>query len=1698
MAERLNHEGDEPELEWPSQRLRRGRSYPASDNETPPDDYTDITIFPDTEEINTSIEPFLRANKTKGPYRDLQHYLDIHARLMKEDYVAPIREGLKEYRDAQENERKPKESDLRFYYDVKLVTIKCEPQGITHFVSFNNSSLKHVDWEFSMRLIFGSLLVFTKDDFETVTFATVANKDVAKVKRGIIQVIFQNHLEVVFTSSENDTYIMAETTAFFESYRHVLEGLIAMRTIPFQKHIIYCKREISPPKYLNKNSSYNLNTIMTETYDEFPVSILADSNWPDCSETELNDLQYKALKLALTKELAVIQGPPGTGKTYLGLKIMDILLENKSHVRCEGPILVVCYTNHAIDQFLEGVLEFCTDGIVRVGGRSKSEKLEKFNLQELRKKYSYQKKDERLISKYKKRMKYISTFIDELWQETIRLETTILKVEDLNDVMSQVHKEALNNPSRIEGIGSPVIEFWLKASNANMENHLFKISKRHLCEIIAEGTKQELDTGFKYKVKMLFKERVLVYHFWLNKYKENLQSEINSLELTDNDPDNNEELDTLKHRSEEASRDILPDDALKPYISDKVYESICTVVAKENKKLDGENKYIRQWLLGGFQTAHRVLDAIELLIKQEQEDNAASHISQLASTIERRWVITDSDSEESNSDDDDNSDDENSGDEDVYRLNNNIKMLELRFREHKNKEIQLLQRAKMLGILLSETVEEETEEREEQTKINPSYKEVFELYNTIDPFSKSDVARVTDLWKLKLMDRYKLYKYWVLEKKDKLKAQLLQLTEDYEDVIKRRKEVSEKKDFEILRQSSVIGMTTTGAARHRAVLQKVGSPIIIVEEAAEVLEAHIVTTLNNRCKHLILIGDHQQLRPKPKMYKLAKDFDLEISLFERLVKNRVSHVTLTEQHRMRPEISRFIKHIYPHLEDHESVQNYKDVRGVKSNVFFIQHSYEESAVEDSTSKSNVHEARFLTALCKYFLQQGYESRQITILAAYSGQVRCIRNQMEPEESLYEYVKVTSIDNYQGEENDIVLLSLVRSNQENEVGFLKTNNRVCVALSRAKIGMFAIGNLSLLSTKSELWKFIFDLAREKTVTNSSLQLVCINHPNHVRTVSTEEDFQKYAPEGGCDKKCEAKLPCGHTCPMMCHVINRQHYNMKSERLCLRTCREKKKCTKPCLNSYYCVCEIPVLKTLPNCGHTATVPCFEEVENIICSETCEKLMECGHICRGQCGKCSAEAQHQSCLEKVDKTWSPCQHSMSVECYNDITVDPCPKECDARLECGHKCKGTCGGCLSGRVHKSCAEECKKILPCGHLCTGPCGGQCVPCSSRCLTACRHGPCSKTTCGEKCDTCIENCAMICQHRHCTMRCVDECLEPLCTKRCNKRITSCNHKCMSLCGELCVCYDCEKDNFTLIDASNKKKHKQVKKLEMIERMKKFQVDDDTILMKIPECGHIFTLKQLDKWVEDFEPDTTHYISCPYPSCKTPIQRIARYEAKNKERAMRRENLKENLLTSACTSHAEIENLKYYKSSLKTVCAVDEGEFLTRKSNQIDINHALAITLQIKFSNVLQKIYDIHKKFNPHDFGIKKWKFIISSIQRNVTDQFYREMTLELHRLLLLEQIYILNKFLEDINCKPPEELRKQVRNVLKEKPKLTSNDRQIHQSLADSLYQLFDHLEPDDNYLAKVRELQGSSNKVSQVLDMPKNEDLDSVMKDGS
>lgn len=134
--------------------------------------------------------------------------------------------------------------------------------------------------------------------------------------------------------------------------------------MPFTKYFIKCDPNIESPMYLRSvDSELDLTNLITsenrksDFQGKLICNILQPSSWPSKETLGLDQSQYDALRLALTKEIAIIQGPPGTGKTFIGWKIAQVLLDNHQRWQIEDdcrPILVVCYTNHALDQFLEG------------------------------------------------------------------------------------------------------------------------------------------------------------------------------------------------------------------------------------------------------------------------------------------------------------------------------------------------------------------------------------------------------------------------------------------------------------------------------------------------------------------------------------------------------------------------------------------------------------------------------------------------------------------------------------------------------------------------------------------------------------------------------------------------------------------------------------------------------------------------------------------------------------------------------------------------------------------------------------------------------------------------------------------------------------------------------------------------------------------------------------------------------------------------------------------------------------------------------------------------------------------------------------------------------------------------------------------------------------------------------------------------
>uniref|UniRef100_A0A1I8J6T6 AAA_11 domain-containing protein n=1 Tax=Macrostomum lignano TaxID=282301 RepID=A0A1I8J6T6_9PLAT len=255
-------------------------------------------------------------------------------------------------------------------------------------------------------------------------------------------------------------------------------------------------------------------------------------------------------------------------------------------------------------------------------------------------------------------------------------------------------------------------------------------------------------------------------------------------------------------------------------------------------------------------------------------------------------------------------------------------------------------------------------------------------------------------------------------------------------------------DASLLSTMRVIGMTVTGASINKELLDAVKPAVVILEEAAEVSEPQLLGCLGPHTEQLILIGDHKQL----KATFWPRDYHLDLSMMERLINNGIKFDQLELQNRMRPEFSLLLRDIYPNLRDNTSVVDrvLKPACLVQS-MFFWTHNEPETQEPGRHGAINTEEAKRCVRLAMFLVDQGCSPDRITILCAYKRQMslKCSENSM--------HVKVHTIDLYQGDENDVVIVSLVRSNPASNIGFLKTLNRRCVAQSRARLAMVFVGN-----------------------------------------------------------------------------------------------------------------------------------------------------------------------------------------------------------------------------------------------------------------------------------------------------------------------------------------------------------------------------------------------------------------------------------------------------------------------------------------------------------------------------------------------------------------------------------------------------------------------------------------------------------------
>lgn len=331
----------------------------------------------------------------------------------------------------------------------------------------------------------------------------------------------------------------------------------------------------------------------------------------------------------------------------------------------------------------------------------------------------------------------------------------------------------------------------------------------------------------------------------------------------------------------------------------------------------------------------------------------------------------------------------------------------------------------------------------------------------------------------------------------------------------RAAEIELRINAELFGEARVIACTLVGSAHHLLEGMKFGT--LFIDEAAQALEAACWIPMR-RASRVILAGDHCQLPPTVKSIAALRA-GLGKTLMERIAENKPEVVTLLKiQYRMNDEIMRFSSDWFYGGKVESAPQiKYRSVLDYDHPITWIDTSNEENQItiegedapEDSVSTSssvsaanqnsdlnfkeqfvgesfgriNKAEAELtLLTLAEYFTKIGKqrvleERIDVGIISPYRAQVQYLKKLIKKYEFFKPYrrlISVNTVDGFQGQERDVILISLVRSNDEGQIGFLKDLRRMNVAMTRARMKLIILGNKDTMTKHpfyKKLWEYV---------------------------------------------------------------------------------------------------------------------------------------------------------------------------------------------------------------------------------------------------------------------------------------------------------------------------------------------------------------------------------------------------------------------------------------------------------------------------------------------------------------------------------------------------------------------------------------------------------------------------------------------------
>ncbi|KAF4674801.1 hypothetical protein FOL47_008679 [Perkinsus chesapeaki] len=1201
---------------------------------------------------------------------DLLLYRTMHYHCLRQEFLVPLKEALWPVitKTASTNGART--------VCYERVTATHRPFGISNtgdpYVEVSFRCKRPTDFTLGSHLIFGSLVALFQTstgtlegepDQHTLIYATVAQFDIRGVggqrsRGGKVGLSFD--ADSMNRFDFNAQYCMLESPDYFLAKKPVFDFLRSERSfsrIPLLSQLLgRIEEPQQPPLYLRgKKIDLSLLYCKGEADDD---SIMGDpiEDWPEHEnrKIELDEAQQKAMKYILRSPVAIVQGPPGTGKSYLGVKFARIAracLKERGwlgDIFTRSSILTVTLTNHALDQFLEDILPHF--GSCGVVRFGGRSKSQSPALQECsaRRRAKETKEEYLERKKFKKSLEHYS--------------------QALNAALFLQH----SNRARLVCILAylPRSLFWTIVRPRGWQVS-FALLGRSACEFALFS----LDYWLKGK------ERKLpgLEKGWLN--DRHLPRSQDEDLFTTTDRGNSPTI--FSYRSMSAKRYLCTQmkSGVKTCL-DNVFSEYQDVPRETWRNVD----------IGDLDMD--ILDRIneERIMFDDDffDDDVAEDYRRIRRPVLDRLAF------EFDSDSDEFSDDEE-GPVRISRPNADDVRHEVT-REPWQTE-------RMMAVLLQQEIRRELEKTFGAKNIAENcHVPVHDMAKRVGP-NPRDRGRLLETVEPRLN-----------------RSMTVKLQQMYSRCQRRGEAYAQHRKALSLRAcagASLVGMTSTFAALNRDVLQRLAPKVVIIEEAGELLECQLMACLSSpKLEHVVLIGDHQQLRPKINAFELCRKNHFDISLFERLINLNVPFAKLSTQLRMRPEVSQLVKHFYADgLIDHERVKKYDRVGGVATDVYFLDHRELEQSSEGS-SKRNEFEAKYAVALATYLVRsQQYKPSDITLLTPYVGQKRLIRALLSPElrftrSASENDIKVVTIDDYQGEENKIIILSLVRSNPGGRIGFIGIENRVIVALSRAREGLYILGNSTMVE-KSPSWEKVIECLRGQGRIGQFLILKCRNHPENTEDVANTDAFEN-VKDGGCREPCQMLLPrCGHRCPLLCHVFN--HNSVKCERTCNRpkplNCTHERPehlcatCDRLGLTPQDCCeysCREDVEVTL-DCGHQKLLPCFSQDSSTArCCTTLIKIdLPCGHSKEVEC-HAKEDADSRRCETPVEMT-RPCNHKIEVPCYQKDNLPVCNEEVDVELPCGHKKVLPCPK-KDSLNYRKCSVMVDIELPCGHKKSLPC----------------------------------------------------------------------------------------------------------------------------------------------------------------------------------------------------------------------------------------------------------------------------------------------------------------------------------------------------------------------------------------------------------